>query len=214
MESLHPEFEFYSIVLKLLSLVYLEPPSAEFMDSLCSNKPYDHWSLDSTGSNLKQGLNLLRSFCEAMTSETLEKTTFDYTRLFLGLEKTLAPPFESVFLSEEHLMFEKQTLAVRSFYERYSLQVPARNNIPDDHLGYELQFAALLCDRFVANSHEKGVRDALTFLDTHPLKWVDEWVSRVMKYGETDYYRAMALITQATLRDLRRDFNAFLKDGG
>ena len=43
----------------------------------------------------------------------------DHRRLFLGPERVLACPYESVYLNEEHLTFGSQTLAVREWYSRY-----------------------------------------------------------------------------------------------
>jgi TorA maturation chaperone TorD len=203
---------FYGVTLKFLSRVFLDLPDQVLIKHLIGGNPFSHWPADSDTPELRRGLDLLTSFCTHWTAEQLEVLTLDYTRLFVGLDRTLAAPYESVFLSEDHLLFEKQTLAVRAVYEQYDLQVPEKNQIPDDHLSYELQFVAALCDQLVRAWQGREHRamtllqtDLCQFLDTHLLQWLPAFCDRVALYGETGFYRGMALMTKATAADLRQD---------
>jgi TorA maturation chaperone TorD len=203
---------FYRVTLEFLSRVFLDLPDQVLMEHLIGVNPFRDWPVDSDTPELRRGLDLLTSFCTDWAPEQLEVLTLDYTRLFLGLDRTLASPYESVFLSEDHLLFEKQTLAVRAAYEQYDLQVPEKNQIPDDHLGYELQFVAALCDQLVhawQGSEHRATKslkaDLCQFLDQHLLQWLPAFCERVARYGETGFYRGMALVAKATAADLRQD---------
>jgi TorA maturation chaperone TorD len=203
---------FYGDTLKFLSRVFLDLPDQGLMKHLIGANLFSHWPMDSATPELRRGLALLTSFCTHWTRAQMEGLALDYTQLFLGLDKTLAAPYESVFLSEEHLLFEKQTLAVRAAYEQHDLQVPGKNQVPDDHLGYELQFVAMLCDKlgyaWQGSEHQaKGAlhADLCQFLDQHLLQWLPAFCERVDLYSETGFYRGMALVTKATADDLRQD---------
>src|SRR5512137_1805280 len=43
----------------------------------------------------------------------------DFLELFEGTGNPLAPPYESVYISNDHLIFDKQTSEVREFYGSY-----------------------------------------------------------------------------------------------
>ena len=151
----------------------------------------------------------MQDFCKRWVPEQIDDLKFDYTRLFIGLESILAPPYESVYLSQDHIMFDKQTLNVRHFYEKYHLRVPKKNVQPDDHIGYELHFIALLCHRIVVEFQEGGhegadqtILDLSNFLDRHLLLWLEAFVNRVVKQAQTDYYRGIALLTQSSVECL------------
>jgi TorA maturation chaperone TorD len=203
---------FYRVTLEFLSQVFLDPPNQALMKHLVQANPFKDWPVDSDAPDLRRGLDLLASFCEHWTPAQLEALTLDYTRLFLGLDRTLAAPYESVFLSDDHLMFERQTLEVRALYEQYDLQVPKKHQIPDDHLSYELQFVAGLCDRLVCawQGREHGVVTSLQkaicqFLDIHLLRWLPAFCDRVLAHGDTNFYKGMALVARVTAVDLRQD---------
>ena len=113
--------EFYRGIFEFFSLIFLTEPDEAILDKVLAGDAFLHWPVDSEKPELKQALDLLNSYCDSWESKQLEDLKFDYARLFLGLEKTFAPPYESVFLSEDHLLFDKETLQVRAGYEKFGL---------------------------------------------------------------------------------------------
>lgn len=202
--------EFYRVILEFLSLVFLEEPTAEIVAQLARGNPFGDWPVDSGSSDLKQGLDTLEHFCATWQEAELQALRQDYRRLFMKADKALASPFESEFLSEDDSRPERQALEVRSIYERYGLQVPMKHQIPDDHLSFELQFMATLCDQLV-NAWRIGepaainrlFTDGLSFLDRHLLLWLGRFSDRVLQCSQTDFYRGMALVARASVGDLR-----------
>ena len=63
-------------------------------------------------------------------------------RAFSSSAKVLTPP-ESVYFSEERLVFQEETLQVREWYRRFDLQ-SVKLHEPDDHVGLELTFWLIL----------------------------------------------------------------------
>lgn len=198
MQSIQP-CEAFSVVLDYLGRVFLEPPQESFINHIVSDHLYEEWPFSTAaGTETARGLDMLQTLCRQWRPDMLDSLGQEYTQLFIGLERTLAPPYESVYLSRDHIMFERQTLEIREFYRREGLEIPNLHQEPDDHIGYELMFAAFLCSR-----QPSSYRDTLKqFLINHPLKWADMFCRRVWDNASGDYFRGHALLTRGTLLQL------------
>ncbi|HHV64095.1 MAG TPA: molecular chaperone TorD family protein [Peptococcaceae bacterium] len=124
----------------------------------------------------------------------------DYQALFEGPGPLLAPPWESVYLSEEKLMFEVQTFQVRHCYRKYGLRIEKYGKEPEDHIGLELQFMGVLAGKSLDLLQENKstefsmlIEEQRDFLQTHLLKWVDQFAQKVQKGSTTDFYKGLAL---------------------
>lgn len=202
-------FETYQLVFDYLGRVYLHQPDSRFVAGLAAEDLFTHWPLAAADGSGKEGLALLRRVTDQWQSTQISRLEEDYTRLFIGLEQTLAPPYESVYLSRDHIMFEKQTLAVRRFYERFGLQALKIGIEPDDHIGLELSFLAHLCRLASAASETntapsaEEIRGALgTFLRDHLLLWYTQFTQRVIRHARTDYYRGHAHLTRSCIESI------------
>jgi TorA maturation chaperone TorD len=197
-------------VLFWLSDVYLNAPRSEAIEALRLGSPLDFWPLDRSHPDTIAGLERLELFLADWSPDRMSVLEADYTRLFIGVERTLAPPYESVYLSEEHILFEKETAAVRKWYAKYGLQVPQLHISPDDHIGYELFFLARLENR-VASLLDSGETEAAVavrndshrFVDAHLNRWVGLFVSRVLEHSQTDFYAAIGLLTRSVVEQGR-----------
>ncbi len=63
----------------------------------------------------------------------------EYTRLFVGTRRVVAPLWESVYFNKDRMVFQHETFEVRAMYARYGLRVDNFSHEPDDHLA-ELLF--------------------------------------------------------------------------
>jgi len=193
------EFQAHGLVLHYLGRIFLEAPTREFVDHIAREDLFGHWPLTG-GSDIdyKPTLDILRRFFVAWRPAFLNDLEQDYTALFIGLEHTLAPPYESVYLSRDHIIFERQTLDVRNHYTRAGLEIPNIRKEPDDHIGYELQFVAHCCQ----GAPESGMDELRAFLRSHLLKWAFQFTDRVVDHAISDYYRAHALLTNTVVQSL------------
>ncbi|MCB8816987.1 TorD/DmsD family molecular chaperone [Desulfosporosinus shakirovi] len=91
---------------------------------------------------------VLAQYSEADDDEYLVMC-YEYNRLFVGPAAPVAPPYESVYLSPDHLVMREQTLAVREIYRRENLQAVGQRHEPDDFISIELEFAAYLLNRII-----------------------------------------------------------------
>ena len=171
--------------------VFAEAPfGANQHDILCGLEIMGHWSVEN----------------HAGISETEFKALKqDQLRLFIGLDKVLAPVWESVYFNPNRLVFQEQTLQVRGWYARFGLQLERLNNEPDDHIGIELSFVAHLASRALQAQNvdqpafEELLQAQRDFLTEHLLRWGPTWAKLVKQQAETDFYRGIARLTHGAL---------------
>lgn len=158
-----------------------------------------------------RGVGLLRQSAEAAEDEALVRR--DYNRLFYGPGPMLAPPYESVHRSDEHLVFELETMQVRAAYAEFDLAAPRLNKEPDDHLGLELGFLGTLCVRAmdaIDAGDDAELFRVLTgvqeFLDAHLLEWGPQCLTQAAEGATTFFYQGVAALGLGTLRCARDTF--------
>ena len=145
----------------------------------------------------------------APAAQLLPALRSDYTALFIGLEQVEAPPWESVYLSPDHLLFDVQTLEVRGAYAAYGLEIPNLEHEPDDHIGFELLFLSHLlagAAEALAGGDAPGAAQRLlaaqVFLQQHPQRWAGQFAERVERFAGHDYYRGLAWLLLGSLAGL------------
>lgn len=140
------------------------------------------------------------------TSSTYMLMKDDYLALFSGKGKPLAPPYESVYRDNDHLLFGKQTINVRSFYESYGWVSRYRDKIPDDHLGVELLFLTILIEKYLdfddKSCHVEMSNEIKRFLEQHILTWIPKWNEAVQQNARTLSYRGIGTLVQACAEDI------------
>jgi TorA maturation chaperone TorD len=190
-------------------LLYQEPDRAWISDlyrqDVFTESPFAPEQVD-----IQQGLADLQSWSGAF-EELLPEALFkdlqaDYMRLFVGTTQVLAAPWESVYFSRERLVFQQQTLAVRSWYRRFGLEVEKLNQEPDDHIGLQLSFLAHLAGQALQalEAGEEGQLNLLLaaqhdFLKEHLFKWEGDWYALVLEHARTPFYRGVARLAHGAL---------------
>jgi putative dimethyl sulfoxide reductase chaperone len=133
----------------------------------------------------------------------------DYASIYLtgALE---ASPFESFWLSDEHLLCQEAMFELRALYAADGMRVPDWRMRPDDHLVFQLQFIAKRLMRIsfqCADEAETTTRDQwrslAEFLDYHLLRWLPDFTCRVAQRCDTSFYAALALLSDAWCQQLR-----------
>lgn len=108
----------------------------------------------------------------------------DYTHLFIGPEKLVAPPWESVYRTNERELFSKHTLAVRQAYKQQGFLPGGYPREADDHLAFELDFMRALAESSLERC--QGGEDVgpllqaqRAFIDEHLGRWAKRWARDV-----------------------------------
>ena len=146
-----------------------------------------------------RGIDKLLASAEA--GEGVRALRADYERLFVGPNSLLAPPYESVYLTTERLIFEGPTFEVRAAYRAMGVQAPRFNREPDDHIGLEFSFLALLCHRgldALESEDQVELASALEaqrhFLSEHVLRWGGDCLTLVETNAETAFYQGVGAL--------------------
>lgn len=196
----------FHLAFGFLSKAFYEAPTADLLDYLVRENLFGDWPLESNDPYTLQGVELLQGYTQAWSPAALSDLEWDYTRLFIGPGPVLAPPWESVYLSREHLLFDQPTLDVRRAYAQFGLQAPRLNAEPDDHLGLEFGFMAHLCDLGLEAiragdrlQEERSLQAQRDFLSQHMLRWAPQCLELVVEKANTDYYRGIAYLTMGCL---------------
>ena len=201
-----------------LSKILLSSPDAAFVSSLFENEVFLESPIGMNNEKVNQGLMLINTWFgeqkKGIDQNIQRGLKIDYDNLFFT-NGGVTSPYESVYLSKDHLLFEEQTILVRRWYAKYGLQAEQFNQIPDDHIGLELSFLGHLAmetitaidqdDEFKVASTLRGQLD---FLKDHPTLWVDQWADRVNSKAATDYYRGIALLVAGGINSLLVDLSS------
>ncbi len=179
---------------------YLEP-NKDRLEAVDSLKIFKEFAKDeeSPGASLMD--KSLREIKE-MTDKEFQGIGADYNRLFVGPGSLLAPPWESVYLSEEKIIFDEHTLLVREFYRTWGVKINRTNKEPDDHIGFQLEFMSVLSAKALEAiekediSRLKAIIDGQNkFLESHTLRWANQFLDILYRKSEQDFFKALALFS-------------------
>ena len=186
-----------------LSLALWDPLSPNLLLDLAKSESLQDWPVRPQNPDTETGIGLILEFLREDPAEKADELRIDFTRLFTGPGSSLAPPYESVYLGREKILFEAPTFDVRNIYRKFHLRIRSLNKIPDDHISCELAFLSEICSRFsdVSNNEASDSADALrSFLESHILLWSDMFIDRVMEHARSDFYQGIALLLRGTLK--------------
>lgn len=200
----------------LLGKILLSNPEKSWLQPLLDEEVLLESPYGSGQPHVIQGVRSLTRWGDrskkGIEDETLTDLKVDYTRLFTGIKKVPVAPWESVYFSDERLVFQAQTLDVRSWYRRYGLEAVNLHQEPDDHIGLELAFVSHLAKLGVAalEAKDEETFEALlqaqrNFLKGHLLRWGPLWCNLIDRYAETDFYRGIALVLWGGLEEVAAD---------
>ena len=202
-----------ALAASLLGRMLYSYPDKAWLQSLADDDVFAESPLGDAQPDVQRGLVLLQGWAQeqrgGMSSESFDDLRVDYTRLFLGADRVLAPRWESVYFNEERMVFQEQTMQVRAWYRRFGLEAANRNAEPDDHIGLELGFMAHLAQQALValdqqdqSTFEHLLAVQRDFLSKHLLMWAPQWCDLVEAQANTDFLRGIALLTRGILAEI------------
>jgi TorA maturation chaperone TorD len=188
--------EVKAVYFRLLGSLLYNEPSETVINTPLSEELFAGIPYARNNKLAKKGQTQIECWLKsAPINELTDNVRTDYMRLLVGVGDVLAPPWGSVYLDDERLLFNENTLKVRQFYERYGMMVKKKHSEPDDHIGLELEFLAHLA--------KQGEDEAmLNFVKEYMLPWVFLWNNDVQKHARTDYYRGLANMAAGGIEEL------------
>lgn len=146
--------------------------------------------------------------CEKITALINQGLTQDlteqYQNLFIGPNELVAPPWGSVYLDPECVIFGNSLLALRDFLKRHQIAFQAQQDEPEDHIGLMLMLAAYLS--------ETRPHLLVEFLSQHLLTWAPHFFTKLANVENHPFYQGLAKLTLITLDDWKQKLNLSVPD--
>lgn len=143
----------------------------------------------------------------------LESLKIDFSRLFVGPYKLLAPPYGSVYLEDGKLIGDS-TIDVKEWYENEGLDIVIKD--APDHISMELEFMYFLITKqieAIKDSNLQQVQSYLqkqsSFLQTHLAMWLPGFAGNVQQNAETDFYVQLSGLTN---NFVQKDIKSLVED--
>lgn len=210
-ESVLALIELRAYAYDVLRRTFVSEPSQEYLGLM--RDTIAQFPFASESEDILKGLEAVKyslNRSAEISDHDREELNWDYTRMFIGPYKLVAPPWESAYANEDKLLFQKETLEVRAAYLKYSFLPVQFQQEADDHIGLELDFMYQLClilfEKMKSgdSSYLEVLEDQKSFLQQHLLTWVDRFCKDIIENSTTDFYKGMASILKGYLSlDLR-----------
>ena len=157
-------------------------------------------------SEAEQYISSMQSDIVGMAGEgTLE---VDYAQLFVGPFNLMAPPYGSVYLEGERQVMGASTADVQQRYRAAGLDVDTGFKDAPDHIAAELEFMHFLIFKAMEAANQGDANGIVTclsnqqsFLEEHLGAWVHEFAAHVVDNAKTAFYRNLARVTAAFIKN-------------
>lgn len=183
---------------ELLGRLFQREVDAELLRSLCEGRYPAHTGND----HLDEGYRGLVVFLNHRGERTGTELNVDYLHVFIGNTQDashVAYPYESVYTSPDRLLMQDARDAVLAAYRSEMITLVNEHNEPEDHMGFELAFCAVLLRRVVEALTAGNTARAIelvekerTFVRDHLGVWAPEFAADVKRIAQTGFYRALA----------------------
>jgi TorA maturation chaperone TorD len=168
------------------ALFYLDPQSENvtpLVDSFRDGSWAQQWP-----ESIPFKEELIENF-KATSEEPLSEA---FQRLFVGPYALPAPPWGSVWLDRENVLFGDSTLALRQWMRENGISFESEQNEPEDHFGTMLMLGAWLKE----NNRDEEWQQLLGW---HLLPWSGRFLEEFIAHAEHPFYRSLGELAQQTL---------------
>lgn len=187
----------------VLAALYYKPLSQEQIERIAEG---DLSTFAEANELVAEGLHDMERALAKRNSGTRQELAVDFTAAFAGTSSwkgRYATPYESVFTSEEGLMFQESYHEVYHLYRQNRVKRSAGHDFPDDHLSYLCEFQAILSKRAIeaieAGDYEearKQIELSQAVLRDHILSWFDDFQELALLILKTRFYRGVLKLSK------------------
>lgn len=182
----------------LLAALYFKPLTQEQVDSIAE---MDFSPYADVNELFADGLHDIERSLAKRTTATRQDLAVDFTAAFAGTsswEGRYATPYESVFTSEEGLLFQESYHEVYHLFRQQGVKRSAGYDYPDDHLSFLCEFMAILAKRAKQALEAGDTAEARAQLELsqavlrdHILSWFDDFEELALRILKTRFYRGV-----------------------
>ncbi|MDO6499206.1 TorD/DmsD family molecular chaperone [Photobacterium sanguinicancri] len=144
--------------------------------------------------------NGFADFVCALTSEKKQALNDDFFLLFEGGEVMVAPPWGSVYLDKEQVVFGDSTVRLRQFLRANNIELNTGMREPEDQFGLMLFAISQLIEQSQAHQSQQNVPEVQQQVEAlftdHLLPWCIHYLSLVEKHSTTNTYQHLAVLVK------------------
>lgn len=195
-------------IYRMFASLYFKELTLEQMERLSHN---DFSGFEDLDPSIAEGVRDVVSAVRHVHEVAREDLATDYAHTFLAAGSTKnekrACPFESVFVSDQGLLMQQARDEVYRYMLAEHVEPDNRLHVPEDHISFEFEFMACLCERCAdAIEHESQqeasrlVQVQRDFYGEHLMSWIDDFCDAVLRCCRTRFYEGVAKMTRAFVR--------------
>jgi DMSO reductase family type II enzyme chaperone len=152
-----------------------------------------------TEGGVEKHLQSLNDFLAGEREAISLELSREYTRLFINaFPHVVAPPYGSVYMEKDGLVFGKFTSEVLRFYHETGLTLKEDLHDLPDHIAHELEFMGILTAQEAQASGSEKVKleeTQMNFLSRFVLPWVPSFCQKLSEKSRLGFYRILADLT-------------------
>lgn len=142
---------------------------------------------------------------EALIGLDEAKLDADFTELFEGIGEMTAPPWGSVYLDREKVLFGESTVAYRQFLLNNNIELNTGVREPEDQFGLMLLAYAYLLEN-------NNIPASVTLLESHLLPWSSIYLHLLNKTSKNCFYSNLASDVAAWLNKLTTELGLVVEE--
>lgn len=177
---------------RILGTLFYTEPNSEQNQPLVALLKNGDWQADC----LCLSENKRSEIQKNLQNATDEKLDESYQMLFIGPNNLPAPPWGSVYLDKESVVFGDSLLTLRAFLQQNGIDFSLSQNEPEDHIGLMFMLAAYLS--------EEQPTLLKPFLAEHFLPWAYRFFE-LFNAEPIPFYRGLGQLAEALLKDWQKN---------
>ncbi|OED40376.1 hypothetical protein ACH42_16540 [Endozoicomonas sp. (ex Bugula neritina AB1)] len=183
-----------AILPRILGTLFYYSPESEEAQEMISQLPsipdLFPWS------EMQLVTNLCQSFAEVDINAGLAYT---YATLFERQGDLPAPPWGSVYLDKENMLFSDSTEAYCRFLEKYELELNTAAKDPEDQFGLMILTLGVLME-------SENDEATIELLAIHLLPWAYRYLELVGEADKSHFYAPLATLAEQFLREVQEAY--------
>lgn len=160
--------------------------------------------------NSKNSDNLEDFFGSKIDQDTLKQIQSEYDRLFVGPHSLEAPPWRSIYVGDERIIFDENTLELKEYIAEDEIVFVLDSKVPEDHIGYLLEYLSIMYVRLADNESKKTMSRMVEFIEKFLLGWIEDLGDNIRESG-SEFYTYLIDVTidiiKEDIRELKRGIN-------
>ncbi|WP_371186779.1 molecular chaperone TorD [Thalassotalea maritima] len=124
----------------------------------------------------------------------------EFSQLFLMDNKTGAPPYASIYLSEQELMFQQAHNEMVALLKQQGLAIVDEFNEPADHIAIQLDYLGnLVLATLQASDSRQVCKQQLDFIENKILIWLPLFLARMTRINNSGFYQNICQLLHSYL---------------